>query len=73
MALLTSLKQHITFEQHAADTNYFRGVLGDKGSVLGEKQSYPLEGLPGCAAKIIPTRCPPAQHHGHVILPPPKQ
>lgn len=72
MAPLTRLKQHITFEQHAEDVDYRRGILRDKGSALREKQSYPLEGLPGCTAKII-TRCPPAQHPGHVILPPPNQ
>lgn len=72
MAPLTRLKQHITFEQHAEDMNYFRGILRDKGSGLHEKQSCPLEGLPGCTAKIIP-RCPPAQQPGHVILPPPNQ
>lgn len=71
MAPLTRLKQRITFEQRAEDMNYSRGILTDKGSELHEKQSYPLEGLPGCTAKIIP-RCPPAQHPGHVILPTPK-
>lgn len=72
MAPLTRLTQRIGLEQHAEDMNYFHGILRDKGSALREKQGYPLEGLPDCTAKIIP-RCPPAQHPGHVIVPPPNQ